>query len=145
MDYVDLGFSGNGQAQPPVVRYLSDLKMSVFVSDYDHNAPSVEHLSKTHYKLYEAISAKQPDILYIMISKPDFKSDNPNDVERKRIIKESYDRAKESGDKNVYFLDGESIFSDLERDAHTVDGCHPNDLGFYRFALALKPILEKLV
>ncbi len=145
IDYINLGFSGNGQAQPPMVEYLSNLDMCVFVSDYDHNAPSPDHLRKTHYKLYESIRTKKPDIPYIMISKPDYKFDNPRDVERKEIIKESYRRAVESGDKNVYFLDGESIFGDFERDAHTVDGCHPNDLGFYKFALALKPILEKLV
>ena len=145
MDYINLGFSGNGQAQPEMVKYLAGLPMCVFVSDYDHNAPTVEHLRNTHYKLYTEIREKNPDLPYIMISKPDFKWDNPADVEKREIIKESYRRAVNAGDKNVYFLDGETIFGDFERDAHTVDGCHPNDLGFYKFALALKPILEKLL
>ncbi len=30
-----------------------------------------------------------------------------------------------------------------DRDACTVDGCHPNDLGFYRMGKAICPIVEK--
>ena len=34
----------------------------------------------------------------------------------------------------MYFIDGEELFGDEDRDNCTVDGCHPNDLGFYRMA-----------
>ncbi|MFQ9872350.1 MAG: hypothetical protein ACLRVT_04860 [Oscillospiraceae bacterium] len=30
-----------------------------------------------------------------------------------------------------------------DRDACTVDGCHPNDLGFYRMAHTLRPVVGK--
>lgn len=39
-----------------------------------------------------------------------------------------------SGDENVYFVDGSHLFDGEMRDSCTVDGCHPNDLGFYRMA-----------
>lgn len=140
-DYVNLGFSGNGRAEDTMIEYLTGLEMSVFVSDYDYNAPNPEHLERTHEKLYKAIRCVHPDIPYIMISKPNFKYTEDNSS-RRAIIMRTYQNALEAGDKNVYFLDGASIFAGEEWDACTVDGCHPNDLGFYRFYKALLPIFE---
>ncbi len=145
VDYVNLGFSGNGKGEQIMCDYLASLPMSVFVSDYDHNAPSPEHLEKTHYNLYKTIRKAYPDIPYVMISKPDYKSWVENDVKRKKIITESYGRAIAEGDKNVYFIDGETFFGDFERWAHTVDGCHPNDLGFYKMACGMYPVLKKII
>ena len=41
----------------------------------------------------------------------------------------------------VWLVDGAGMFADTEADACTVDGCHPNDLGFYRMYRALLPVL----
>jgi hypothetical protein len=66
---------------------------------------------------------------------------------RRAIIYETYERAKAAGDQNVYFIGGEEIFEGDFWDSCTVDGSHPNDLGFYRYAMriekTLKPLLEK--
>jgi len=134
MDYYNFGFSGNGKGEESVVRYMASLPMSVFVSDYDHNAPSFEHLEETHYRMYEIIREAHPNIPYFMISKPDFDND-PNGAPRRRdIIYNSYLKAREKGDRNVYFIDGKRIFEGNDRADCTIDGCHPNDLGMYRFA-----------
>lgn len=143
IDYINLGFSGSARAEDEMIDYLAGLEMSVFVSDYDHNAPSTEHLENTHYKLYEKIREKHPETPYIIISKPDYKFENSEDLRRK-VIMNTYIKALENGDKNVYFIDGASLFADDEWQACTVDGCHPNDLGFYRFYKALYPIFKKL-
>ena len=42
-DYINLGFSGNARAEDAIAEYISNLDMSIFVYDYDHNAPTVEH------------------------------------------------------------------------------------------------------
>jgi hypothetical protein len=44
----------------------------------------------------------------------------------------------------VYFVDGASIVAGDESDGCTVDGCHPTDLGFYRFYRALLPVFERI-
>lgn len=139
MDYVNLGFSGNCRAEDCMIEYLSGLSMSVFVSDYDHNAPSPAHLAATHEKLYRAIRKAHPDLPYIMITKPDFHSSS-DDIARRAIVMTTYQKATSEGDQNVYFVDGAALFAGDESDACTVDGCHPNDLGFYRFAKALLPV-----
>ena len=64
---------------------------------------------------------------------------------RRKIIKDTYDRAIAQGDKNIYFVDGREIFKGEEWDAVTVDGTHPNDFSFYRFAQYLEKYLKPLL
>ena len=148
VDYINLGFSGSGKAEDIIVDYMAGLPMSVFVSDYDHNAPTSEYLNETHYKMYEKIRAANPDLPYVMISRPDFwKSDakgRASSVKRREIIAESYRRAKENGDENVYFIDGETFFAGELMDSCTVDGTHPNDLGFSKMARIIGDLLEQI-
>lgn len=142
-DYISLGFAGNAKAEKEIAEYMANLEMSAFVCDYDHNAPDSEYLKKTHFALYKTVREKNPELPYIMISHPDEKINDA--IERRKIIMESYIRAIEEGDKNIYFIDGTSLFAGYEYDACTVDGCHPNDLGFYRMAQGMFPILKKII
>ena len=122
---------------------MSNLPMSVFVSDYDHNAPDEEYLEKTHHKMYEKIREKNPDVPYIMVTKPDFDSHPAIDAKRREVIRRSYEKALENGDKNVYFIDGETLFGDEFRDSCLVDGIHPNDIGHMRMGVVISGVIEK--
>jgi hypothetical protein len=51
----------------------------------------------------------------------------------------------ESNDKNVYFLDGETLFGKEDRDCCMVDNCHPNDLGAMRIAKGLRKMIRKII
>ena len=57
----------------------------------------------------------------------------------------SYKKALKSGDKNVYFIDGRTLFGRADRENCTVDGCHPNDLGFYRMAQKIDKTIKKIL
>ncbi|MBQ8551546.1 MAG: hypothetical protein IJ428_01895 [Clostridia bacterium] len=50
------------------------------------------------------------------------------------MIRATYNNAVAAGDKNVYFIDGETFFGDTDREFCTNDRIHPNDLGLYRMA-----------
>ena len=56
---------------------------------------------------------------------------------------ETCQRGWAEGDQNLYYIDGEQTFGIADQDACTVDGTHPNDLGFYRMAEGILPILRK--
>ena len=143
MDYLCLGFSGNAKGEKGIAEYMAGLQMCAFVSDYDHNAPEPEHLKRTHFALYQAVRDKNPELPYIMITHPSKGINEP--VNRQKIIMESYIKALARGDKNVYFIDGDSLFAGYEFDSCTVDGCHPNDLGFYRMAQGILPIIKGIL
>ena len=82
-----------------------------------------------------------------MLSKPDFPYFNKENIEvnsrRRDVVKKTYLDAVAAGDKNVYFIDGQSLFAGESFDLCTVDSCHPNDLGFYRMYRKVLPVLRK--
>ena len=133
-DYINFGFAGSARGEEILVEYMSGMDISVFVCDYDHNAPDVEHLSVTHEKLFKKIRSKSSELPIILISRPNFENDVLDSIIRRDIIYSTYINAVKSGDDNVFFIDGKSLFKDENRDCCTVDGCHPNDAGFLRMA-----------
>lgn len=140
-DFTNLGFSGNAKGEPYMAEYIAGLEMSCFVLDYDHNAPDAENLRKTHLPFLQTILKAQPELPVIIMSKPDTNFSS-TDNERRDIVKASYLAVKDKHPK-VQFIDGGTLFGSDFRESCTVDGCHPNDLGFYRMAKAVIPALEK--
>ena len=143
IDYINLGFSGNGKAEDTMVDYLAGLEMSAFVADYDHNAPNVAHLEATHCKMYEKIRAAHPDLPYIMISRVDFDCSYDENIHRRDVIMDTYRYARAKGDRNVYYIDGAGVFRGPYQDLCTTDGCHPTDIGFALMADAIGNELER--
>ena len=144
VDFYNLGFSGSAKGEIEIADYIKNIPMSIFVLDYYHNAPDVKHLKDTHEPFFRRIRESNPDLPIIMMSKPNFEyHDDSND--RREVIRDTYNKAVSMGDKNVYFIDGESLFGDVDRFFCTNDGCHPNDLGFYRMALVIEPLVKKIL
>lgn len=139
-DYINLGFSSSAKAEDEMVNYIKDLEMSVFVMDYDHNAPNVEYLEKTHEKMFRKIRDRNPNLPIIMMSRPKYYL-NDDDKKRLEVVKKTYQNAILEGDTNVYFLDGKSLMR-IAKDNGTVDNCHPNDLGFYSIANAIEEVFK---
>lgn len=142
-DYINLGFSGSAKGETYMAQYINRViektGADVFCLDYDYNAPSCEHLLNTHEPFFRLIRGENPNMPIIMLSKPTRL--NAEGKMRRDIIKRTYENAIASGDKNVYFIDGADF--GVTGDA-TVDGVHPNDLGFYRMAEKLGEIMAKI-
>ncbi len=133
-DFVNLGFSGSCKAEETMVNYLATLESSVFVLDYDHNAPKPEHLRRTHRKVYQAYREKHPDTPIVLVTRPTCTPDLASVVERRTIIMQTYLDGKAAGDENLYFVDGSAIMNTPDRFDCVVDGIHPNDLGMTKMA-----------
>jgi lysophospholipase L1-like esterase len=144
-DYINLGFSGAAKGEPEMAAYIVSLDMSAFILDYDHNAPDVEHLDRTHEPFFQAIRKARPDLPILMLTRPDFDSNRQDSEARRKVVYRTYQNALAAGDKNVYFIDGQTYFGRDNREACTVDGCHPNDLGFMRMAETIYPVLKKIL
>ena len=145
LNYTNLGFAGGAKGQPTMAAYIASLDMSMFVCDYDHNAPDAKHLEETHYLFYEIIRRAHPDIPYIMISRPDNTPLPKADDARKRAIINSYEKALAAGDKNVYFIDGSTLLEGEFAESCTSDGSHPNDLGFLRMADKIGAVIARIM
>ncbi len=142
LDYINLGFSGNAKAEKNISDYISSLDMSIFVYDYDHNAPTPEYLQQTHEKMFLAIREKNPELPIIMMSRPRY-NQNPDTEQRLNIIRVTYERALLRNDKRVYLIPGRELMALCQNDG-TVDGTHPTSLGFYSMAKPLIRIIKEI-
>ena len=142
-DYINLGFSGSARGEDEIAEYISALDMSVFVYDYDHNAPTAEHLKNTHEKMFRKIRQAHPELPIVMLSRPKYFL-SEEEEKRLGIIKETYENAVADGDKNVYLIDGRDLMK-LAGDEGLVDGSHPNDLGFMSMAETLCEVLKEIL
>ena len=144
VDHINLGFSGAAKAEQNIAEYIARLPMSVFVCDYDHNAPTVEHLEKTHMVLYRTIRDHNPDLPIIFISKPDNCLIDDH-VQRRNVVYQTYMKAFQENPLKAGFIDGYSLLGADYRDCCTVDSCHPNDAGFMRMAEIIGNEIQRML
>lgn len=138
IDHRNLGFAGNCKGEKAMAEYIAAQKMSLFFLDYDWNAPTPEHLQSTHEPFFLKVREKQPDLPIVMASRTDIPWEPRRQAEtlrRKEIVLQTYENAVKRGDRRVYFIDGSTVFREAKKlgicpDSCTVDGTHPNDLGF---------------
>ena len=143
-DYYNFGFSGSARGEIAMADYINTIDKSVFILDYDHNSPSADHLRATHEKFFKRIREHDPLMPIIIMSRPDFDF-WPECAERRDIVRATYENAIAAGDKNVYFIDGETLFGTDDRMLCSNDCIHPNDLGMYRMAQAVEPVVRRVV
>lgn len=140
-DYINLGFSGSARAEAAIRRYISGLTMSVFVYDYDHNAPTVDFLKNTHQTMFEEIRAVNPTLPIILVSRPAVYTKDA--AERFAVVKKTYDDARAKGDDHVYLIDGRKMVEKISEN-WSVDGVHPTDLGFFAMAETIGAVLKAI-
>lgn len=145
-NYRNFGFSGKARGETEFAEYIASLsKISAFVYDYDHNAPDPEHLAETHERFFQIVRRAHPDLPVLILSRPDTDKDPADAAARREIIRATFEHARDAGDENVRFLDGGNLFGRSGRAECTVDGTHPNALGFMRMAEAVYPVLREML
>ncbi|MBQ3095898.1 MAG: SGNH/GDSL hydrolase family protein [Clostridia bacterium] len=140
VDHINLGFSGSARGEICMADYIAGLDPLVFVLDYDHNAPTEEHLVNTHEVFFRRFRELRPDTPVVMAS-----SAIPYWETRRAVVFRTYENALRAGDKKVAFVDGQAHFTGVYADCATVDGCHPNDYGFVCMAQSIGTALEKFL
>jgi len=141
-DYINLGFSAGARGEDEITDYIKGLDMSVFVLDYDHNAPTPEHLEQTHEKMFKTIRNAHPDLPIIMMSKPNHVL-RPIEEKSLQVIERTYNNAIAAGDKNVYMLNNKQLTA-LCGCEGSVDKSHPTDFGLASMAKALIEVLKEI-
>lgn len=142
-DFYNLGCSGAARGEIEMADYINTIPMSAFVLDYDHNAPTVEHLAATHEPFFRRVREANPDLPILMLTRPD--ADYNDAPARRDVVRQTYEHARAAGDKKVWFIDGKRYYGDFDRDACSADTCHPNDLGMYRMAQTILPVLKEMI
>ena len=149
-EFMNLGFSGSDHGEADIAQHIAELPMSAFVMAYGDNSPTKEHYEKTYYPFYKTIREKHPDIPIIMKSQPfcpDIKTNAAaqRKLEFREVVIVAYEKAVAEGDENLYFIDGLTLYGDMDETEVTVDATHPTDLGFYKMAKRIYPVLEEIL
>lgn len=142
-NFINLGFSGSAFAEEKMAEYIAGLDMSVFVYDYDHNAPNLEHYKNTHEKFFKIIREKNPDLPILMMTRPKYYLDEDEQA-RLQVMLNTYNSAIAAGDKNVYCIKGPDLIEAV-RESALVDGGHPNDSGFVSMANVVGNKLKEIL
>ena len=144
VDHVNLGFAGNAKGEERIAEYISGLEMSIFVYDYQENAPSREHLEKTHEKMFKIIRDKNKTLPIVILEQPQFSADREWHEQKQKIVRKTFDNAIKNGDKNVYYVSSDELLEVCGLDG-SVDILHPTDLGYFSMAKALYKVLDKIL
>jgi hypothetical protein len=147
VDFVNLGFSGNGLGEPAVAQAVAEIDASAYVLDYWGN-PSPQVYRETMPGFVDTIRAKHPKTP-ILITGPYYfpaESTTPSTKERqdekRAIARDFVDARHKAGDDAIAYVDGLEMLSREHADG-LVDGVHANSIGFYFCAKGLEPHLRK--
>ena len=147
LDFINLGFSGNGMGEPAVAEAMCEIDAACFVLDYWGN-PSPEIFKATLPKFVETLRKKYPRTP-ILITGPYFIPTEMLSGQTEGAIRDKRNMAREfvegrrrGGDKLISSVDGLEMLS-REHAYGLVDGVHCNSLGFYFCAKGLEPHLRK--
>lgn len=150
LDFVNLGFSGNGKGEPELARAVAELNASCFVLDFAQNNMTVESLREVYAPFAEIIRQKHPETPILAItpiySASESRGPSPNlrlDLMREHIRKAVSQRIA-NGDRSIQIVEGTDLIGPSRADG-LVDGSHPNDLGFQWMAEGLADRLRKIL
>jgi hypothetical protein len=155
--FINLGFSGSGRGEPDVAGNISLIeKPAMLVLDYEANCVNYELFKKTLPEFIAILRSAHKKTPILVISKnrygqealdnePDNKSDRKKFREQcKELQQKLVKKLQKAGDKNIYFLDGSKLLGKDYWEC-TVDNCHPTDLGFFRMADGIEPVIRKIL
>ena len=141
---INLGFSGSGRMEPAVSRLLAELDPAAYVIDClwnIGNMPEAEFISRIT-TLVQALRKARPNTSILFVGQSQANAAAPaSALERlqERVLKD----LRGQGIIGLVVCSGKLL---LGRDGDgTVDGVHPNDLGFRHHADALAPIIAGLL
>ena len=148
LDFVNLGFSGNGKGEPEVARMVAEIKASCFVLDFAQNNRTVESLRAVYDKFVGTLREKYPEAPIVAIT-PIASAGEPlapkSELEGMRAhIREVVSRRIAAGDRHLQLIEGTDLIGPERLDA-LVDGTHPNDLGFQWMAEGIGARLAKVL
>jgi lysophospholipase L1-like esterase len=145
---INLGFSGCGRMEPAMADLLAELAPAVYVLDClpNMNAAQVSERVEPFVQKLRAAHPQTPIVLvedrvyanaYLSSWRQAFHADNH------AALRAAFERLQKGGVKNLYYLPADQLFGDDGE--WTVDGSHPNALGFMRQADAFAAMLEPLL
>jgi lysophospholipase L1-like esterase len=148
VDFVNLGFSGNGLGESELARAVAGIDASSFVMDFAQNNPTVESLAQAYAPFLETIRGRHSETPILVIT-PIYSSSESwaRDARLEGMrewIRQVAARRIAGGDLHLEIVEGTDLLGPSGGDG-LVDGTHPNDLGFQWMANGLAGRIAKVL
>lgn len=147
LDFINLGFSGNGLGEPALAEALSEIQAAAFVLDYWAN-PTLEGYRDTLPGFIDTLRKRHPTTPILVTGPFWFPAEaaspelHAQQVAKRRFARECVAARRKGGDRAITFVDGLEMLSRAQGSG-LVDGVHPNSLGFHYCAQGLEPHLRR--
>jgi YVTN family beta-propeller protein len=143
---INLGFSGNGKAEPEVAHLLAELDPAVYVLDSLPNMTPQQVVERMP-ALIDVIRAAHPRTPIVLVEHllyPNlrFRPARAADVAKANdSLRQIHEARRVAGDQHITLVPAATLLGD-DGDG-TVDDSHPTELGFARMADGLEPYLRR--
>ncbi|MGO8787477.1 MAG: SGNH/GDSL hydrolase family protein [Terriglobia bacterium] len=148
LDFVNLGFSGNGMGEPELARAVASIHAACFVLDFAQNNPTVESLAQAYEPFLEVIRGAHPETPVLLItpiySAHESWSRDARLEGMRELIRQVAAKRIAAGDRHIEIVEGTDLLGTSRGDG-LVDGTHPNDLGFQWMAEGLAGRIAKVL
>jgi lysophospholipase L1-like esterase len=148
LDFVNLGFSGNGRGEPELARAVASIHASCFVLDFAQNNPTVDSLAQAYAPFLEVVRQAHPETPLLLIT-PIYTaheswSRDARLEDMRELIRQVAAKRIAAGDRHLEIVEGTDLLGPSRGDG-LVDGTHPNDLGFQWMADGLAGRVAKVL
>jgi len=147
VDFVNLGFSGNGKGEPAVAEAVSQIDASCFVLDFAQNNGTVASLREVYAPFVDRLRKAHADTPILAITPIFSTREAAGATEHEGMrehIRQVVSQRIGAGDRNLQVVEGTDLLGPSRSDG-LVDGSHPNDLGFQWMAEGLAPRLRRML
>lgn len=148
LDFVNLGFSGNGKGEPALARATAEIDAAAYILDFAQNNPTVESLSEVYGPFIDILRSKHPETPIVVVTPIFSARESQGRDARLEGMREHIRRVASAriaaGDAHLEIVEGTDLLGPGRADG-LVDGTHPNDLGFQWMAEGLATRLRKML
>lgn len=152
MPMINLGFSGNGLLEAPLIEYMTTINSSLYVLDclpnLVRNSFTEEEVTKRMIDSVRKLKEIRPHTPILMVEHAGYTDELVNDdrkvsyQSRNNLSKEAYRMLISEGVEDLYYLEKDEIGLTMEG---TVDGTHPTDLGMDQHARGYYSIVKEIL
>jgi lysophospholipase L1-like esterase len=148
-EFVNLGFSGSGKMEESVGRMVADVEdVDLIILDCAAN-PSPQQIAERSESFVKQIRDRHPRVPILMIESVVREGGNFDQKIKQRVsdqnanFRSAYNRLVKGGIRRLYLIKGDDLLGHDHEG--TVDGTHPNDLGFDRMLKVIEPKIREIL
>lgn len=149
-EVINLGFDSSGKCEAEAALAIRDVERTgMLILDNNPNCPDGQWIAEKYPTFLRLYRERYPKVPILVLSRCHFARDLlledqlRNRIDMRNATEQAVKDRVQAGDEHIYFLDGAAIFDPEEFEEYTVDGTHATDLGFYKMAQKLLPILSE--